>query len=113
MLPSLMEGLPVVAMEAFAAGRPVIATAVAGVPELVRAGETGWLVSPGDPRSLAAAMAEALDAPSETLEGLARRGLAMIESDFMVDRSAAMLADLLGTSRSNAVEVAQPPTCQS
>ena len=45
-LPSFWEGIPVVLMEALACRRPVIATAVAGVRELVREGKTGLLVSP-------------------------------------------------------------------
>jgi glycosyltransferase involved in cell wall biosynthesis len=44
-LPSLTEGLPNVVLEAFAYKTPVVATAVGGVPELVKDGETGWLVS--------------------------------------------------------------------
>jgi glycosyltransferase involved in cell wall biosynthesis len=44
-LPSLTEGLPNVVLEAFAYKTPVVATAVGGVPELVKDGETGWLVA--------------------------------------------------------------------
>jgi glycosyltransferase involved in cell wall biosynthesis len=51
-------------MEAMAAGLPVVATAVGGVPELVRHRETGLLVSPGDVDSLAGAVAELLAAPA-------------------------------------------------
>ncbi len=54
-LPSFAEGLPVVIMEAMAAGRPVIATAIAGIPELVTPG-TGWLVPAGDAGALADAI---------------------------------------------------------
>lgn len=61
-VPSFAEGLPVVIMEAMAAGRPVIATAIAGVPELVLPGQTGWLVPAGD----AGALAEAVDALAAT-----------------------------------------------
>ena len=49
-LPSFAEGLPVVIMEAMALRRPVISTYVAGIPELVRDGEHGWLVPAGDAR---------------------------------------------------------------
>jgi glycosyltransferase involved in cell wall biosynthesis len=47
-LPSLMEGLPVVLMEAMALAKPVVAPAVAGIPELVKDGESGLLFRPGD-----------------------------------------------------------------
>ena len=62
-LPSFAEGLPVVIMEALAMGRPVIATYVAGNPELVHPGENGWLVPAGDVEALAAAIREALNTP--------------------------------------------------
>ena len=52
-LPSLWEGLPTAIIEAMAAGCPVVATAVAGTPEVVLDGETGFLVSPRDPQALA------------------------------------------------------------
>ena len=52
-LPSFAEGVPVVLMEALASRRPVVATRVAGVPELVEDGVSGFLVPAGDPRSLA------------------------------------------------------------
>src|ERR1700722_1017323 len=53
-LPSYTEGLPNVALEASAAGVPVVATAVGGTPEVVIDGETGFLVQPGQPEAIAA-----------------------------------------------------------
>lgn len=66
-LPSFAEGLPVVIMEAFARRRPVIATFIAGIPELVTP-ECGWLVPAGSVDALAIAMAQALQTPSAILE---------------------------------------------
>jgi glycosyltransferase involved in cell wall biosynthesis len=60
-LSSSNEGLPVAALEAMAASRPVVASAVAGTVEAVVDGETGLLVPPGDPQSLAAALRAVLD----------------------------------------------------
>ncbi|HNR30026.1 MAG TPA: glycosyltransferase, partial [Candidatus Hydrogenedentes bacterium] len=73
-LSSFAEGLPVVIMEALALGRPVISTYIAGIPELVRPGENGWLVPAGDVAALAAVMREALEAPVETLRAMGRAG---------------------------------------
>ena len=56
LLSSLNEGTPVSLIEAMAAGRPVVATRVGGVPDVVRQGETGLLVPPGDPAGMADAM---------------------------------------------------------
>lgn len=63
-LPSHTEGLPITILEAMAAGRPVVATTVGGIPELVRHGETGVLVPPKDPQRLAEAMLGLLNEPA-------------------------------------------------
>ncbi len=62
-VPSLQEGLGVAALEAMAAGRPVVASRVGGLAEVVQDGETGWLVPPGDPGALAHALMQALVDP--------------------------------------------------
>jgi glycosyltransferase involved in cell wall biosynthesis len=60
-LPSLFgEGLPMVVLEAMAAGTPVVATRVAGVPEAIRHGRDGVLADPGDAHGLARAIAEVI-----------------------------------------------------
>lgn len=61
--PSLTEGMPNAVLEAMAAGRPVIASRVGGVPELVVDGETGLLVPPAEPDALARAIVVLLDDP--------------------------------------------------
>jgi glycosyltransferase involved in cell wall biosynthesis len=67
-MPSLSEGLPMVLLEAMAVGRPVIASAVGGIPEILRDGETGILVSPGNVDELAQRIIGLLGNP-----GLARK----------------------------------------
>lgn len=73
-LPSFAEGLPVVIMEALALGRPVIATQIAGIPELVTDRGNGWLVPAGSVEALAAALREAATAAPEQLQAMGRRG---------------------------------------
>lgn len=63
LLSSRTEGLPAAIMEAMAAGLPVVATAVGGIPELVQDGVTGLLTPPDDPAALADALAVLLDNP--------------------------------------------------
>jgi glycosyltransferase involved in cell wall biosynthesis len=60
-LPSLREGLSLTILEAMACGKPVIATNVGGIPEVVKDGVSGILVSPKDPEALHSAMNELLD----------------------------------------------------
>jgi len=73
-VPSLAEGLPVVIMEALALRRPVIASAVGGIPELVEDGLTGWCVEPGSPAALATALRAALLATVPERTALGREG---------------------------------------
>lgn len=73
-MPSFAEGLPMVVMEAMAAARPVVATYIAGTPELVVPGQTGWLVPAGDPDVLAEAISDLAATPAETLSRMGQAG---------------------------------------
>ncbi len=66
-LPSLSEGLPVALLEAMAWGRPIVATRMGGVPEVVDDGVEALLVPPADPAALAAAIGRLLGDPRERL----------------------------------------------
>ena len=74
-LPSFSEGLPNIALEAAAAGIPIVATAVGGTPEVVVDGRTGFLVPPDEPMALANRIIGLLNAPHQRLEfgAVARR----------------------------------------
>lgn len=91
-LPSFAEGLPVVIMEAFALGRPVLSTYVAGIPELVRDGENGWLVPAGSREALADALAKVMLASPEELDAMGARGRDAVRQFHSVRREAAKLA---------------------
>jgi glycosyltransferase involved in cell wall biosynthesis len=80
-LSSRSEGLPMAILEAMAAGLPVVATAVGGIPELVADGETGLLVPPGDPDALAAALRR-LVADPELRRRLGEAARARVEERF-------------------------------
>lgn len=72
-LPSRRDNLPIAILEAMAQARPVIASKVGGIPELVDDGVTGWLVEPGDVRNLAETIGRAVAAPEE-LKARGQRG---------------------------------------
>ncbi len=94
-LPSFAEGLPVVVMEAMAAGRPVIATTIAGVPELVTP-EVGWLVPAGDAAALAMAIGTLAATPPQTLRAMGAAARARVFARHDIDQEAAKLARLFG-----------------
>ena len=91
---SFAEGLPVVMMEAFGLGRPVIATSIAGVPELVDA-SCGWLVPSGCAEALATAMATALDTDPTQLATMGEAGRRRVRASHDADTNADQLASLL------------------
>jgi len=84
-LPSINEGTPVSAIEALAAGRPVVATRVGGVPDVVRDGEDGFLVDPGDVDALADRLTR-LAADPELRERLGASGRARVIPRYSVER---------------------------
>jgi glycosyltransferase involved in cell wall biosynthesis len=91
-LPSLWEGLPLVLLEALAAGAPVVGTRIAGVREVVTDERDGLLVEPGDAQALADAIARLQD------PGLRARlraaGLELVRREYAFDRVVARLVDL-------------------
>lgn len=97
---SLSEGLPMVIMEAMANHRPVIAPFLAGIPELVVQGETGWLYPAGEVAALAQAMKDCLAASPATLAALGERSYERVWSHHDGDAQAEKLLALISRSAS-------------
>jgi len=93
-LPSFAEGLPMVVMEALVAARPVIATWVAGIPELMQDQRTGWLVPPGDALALAEAITDLATSTDEKLRRMGTTGRARVLMRHNIDVEAGKLAAL-------------------
>ncbi|MDX6388072.1 MAG: hypothetical protein QOD85_1874, partial [Gaiellaceae bacterium] len=84
-LPSSNEGTPVSAIEALAAGRPVVATRVGGVPDVVRDGEDGFLVEAGDTDELADRLEQLARDPA-LRERMGKQGRERVLPRYAVDR---------------------------
>ena len=89
-LPShgVVETLPLAVLEAMAAGTPVIASAVGSVPDLVRDGETGWLIPPADSVSLANRIRYILD-DGERVDTMRRRAREWVAGRYSIESTAA------------------------
>jgi glycosyltransferase involved in cell wall biosynthesis len=81
---SFFEGSPLAVMEYMAAGKPIVATAVGGVPDLIEDGVHGLLVPPGDPRAFADAVLRLLREPA-TASRLGEQARARQQSEFTMD----------------------------
>jgi glycosyltransferase involved in cell wall biosynthesis len=92
-LPSFYEGLPLAAIEALAAARPLVATEVDGTPEVVIDGETGLTVPPGDRDALAAAISRLLRDPL-LARRLAQAGRRWVEERFAEERQVRLTEQL-------------------
>jgi glycosyltransferase involved in cell wall biosynthesis len=86
-LPSISEGLPMVLLEALAAGRPVVATNVGGISEVVRDGHNGFLVPSRDSAALASSLSRLLN-DRDLVEGFGRNSRAMFESGLSAEHMA-------------------------
>ena len=86
------EGIPVVLMEALSLSRPVIASDLSGIPELVSDGQTGWLVPPGNAQALAHAVERIWD-DYATATRIGQAGRSRIETEFDIKRTARALLE--------------------
>jgi colanic acid/amylovoran biosynthesis glycosyltransferase len=104
---SFAEGVPVVLMEAMAAGIPVLATRIAGIPELVCDGHSGVLVSPGDVNAMALAIDRLLgDADLRNRFSIAARE--GVERDFNIQIESRWLATIMSSALAGGSEGIRP-----
>ncbi|HEV2808895.1 MAG TPA: glycosyltransferase family 4 protein [Acidimicrobiales bacterium] len=97
-LASRWEGWPLVVAEAIQLGRPVVATAVGGIPEMVEDGVSGWLVPPGSPDALALSLEAALADPGLAMgraEAARTRFNERYDADNLVERVESVYRDVL------------------
>jgi glycosyltransferase involved in cell wall biosynthesis len=92
LLNSIREGLPNVVLEAMALDVPVVATRVAGVPTLVKPGQTGWLIEPGEMGMLDSALAECLEGSHTVPRVYGAKEL--IQNQFSFDRRMKRIAGI-------------------
>jgi colanic acid/amylovoran biosynthesis glycosyltransferase len=97
-LPSFAEGLPVVLMEALALKRPVITTYIAGIPELVKPGENGWLIPAGSVEEIVTAIRAVLKVSPDTLERMGIAGTVSVNREYNVTQAAKKLTNLFQDS---------------
>lgn len=105
-LPSFAEGVPVVLMEAMASRVPVVATRIAGIPELIEDGESGLLVPPGDAQALTSAIYK-IAGSRELRADMGLKGRAKVVDQFNIEHEGAWLAELIQTYQD---EKAVPPS---
>jgi glycosyltransferase involved in cell wall biosynthesis len=105
-LPSFAEGLPVVIMEALALARPVVTTAIAGIPELVD-NKCGWVVPAGSEEALADAMSQALRVSAEELRAKGRVGRERVHRLHDATRNAEQIVAAIAADRGSSVTYTQ------
>lgn len=104
-LPSLLEGLPLSILEAMAASKPVVATQIEGIDEVVVAGETGLLVPPANPPALAEAILSLLADPARAA-AMGRAGKARVQRLFSFESMVAGVMECYEAALSNQGELA-------
>ena len=104
-LASRSEGSPNALLEAMAAGIPIVATSVGGIPEIVTHGDTALLVAPSDPTALTSALAQTLTDP-RAAEARAQRAHAVILSNYMPESRAHRLCEMYAATLAAGPKVA-------
>jgi glycosyltransferase involved in cell wall biosynthesis len=102
-VPSLWEGFGLVTLEAMALSKPIIASRVSALPEIVVDGQTGLLVPPANADALTTALSRLLGNPNEARE-MGKRGRARLEKEFTVQRMARKHAQVYNEAASRVPE---------
>lgn len=106
-VPSIAEGLSITTIEAMTAGLPVVASNTGGLPELVRHGETGLLVEPRNPKSIADAVLKLLDDPDkrEKMGYLGRNHAAVqFSTKTMIDKTCEVYSEILQNRQTESIK---------
>ncbi len=106
-LPSFAEGVPVVLMEAMAAGVPAVTTRIAGIPELVEDGQSGRLVPPGNAEALTHAIDDLLNHP-DTRNAFGQAGRRKVEAEFNIAKESAWLRQVMTSALDGHIEPVRP-----
>ena len=88
------DGIPNIVLEAMATGTPVVGSSVGGIGEVIRDGETGYLVEPGDAKALADALLRVFDEPEKTNE-MTANAREVVRREFALDETVATLMHFL------------------
>lgn len=93
LMPSKIEGLPAVILEAMVLNIPVIAYGVGGIPEVLKNNETGWCITPNDQNGFVAAIEEVLALDTDTKTRILSKGYQLITSKYTLEKVAAQFED--------------------
>jgi glycosyltransferase involved in cell wall biosynthesis len=97
-LPSLIEGVPAAALEAMAAGKPIIATNVGGLGEVLADGVSGRVIEPGNTDALVAALDECLSVGEQALSRMGERARQHVIAHYHIDTILAKIWSLYDAS---------------